>query len=146
MIKSIFKTDYSPKNTDFALLLLRVASGGFMLTHGIGKFSKLLVDDPIEFADPIGVGVTASLALAVFSEVFCAIFLMIGFATRLAAIPLMITMFVAGFIVHASDGFGKQELALLYLVTYFAIAITGAGRFSLDNLIYNKLNHHKTIL
>lgn len=136
MIKIIFKPGNYPKNIDFALLILRITAGGFMLTHGIGKFIKLTGDDPIQFADPIGVGVTASMTLAVFAEVFCSVFLILGFATRFSSIPLLITMLVATFIVHANDGFGKQELPLLYAVTYLVIAITGAGKYSVDNLIY----------
>jgi putative oxidoreductase len=138
MIKTIFNPGIYPKNIDLALLILRIAGGGFMLTHGIGKFIKLTGDDPIQFADPIGVGVTASMTLAVFAEVFCAVFLILGFATRFSAIPLLITMLVATFIVHANDGFGKQELPLLYAVTYLVIAITGGGKYSVDNFIYKR--------
>ncbi|MBX2929129.1 MAG: DoxX family protein [Saprospiraceae bacterium] len=87
---------------------------------------------------PVAYGVTASLALAVFAEVFCSIFLIFGIATRFAAIPLLITMLVAALIVHSSDGFGKQELPLFYAVIYFSIAITGAGKYSVDNWLYKK--------
>lgn len=111
-----------------------------MLTHGAGKFSKLFGDAPIKFADPLGVGVTASLALAVFAEVFCSVLLILGLTTRLAAIPLLITMLVIAFVVHANDGFGKQELPLLYSIIYLSIAITGAGVISIDNWIYRKIN------
>lgn len=139
MIKTIFNPGNYPKNIDFALLILRIAGGGFMLTHSIGKFIKLTGDEPIQFADPIGVGVTASLILTVFAEVFCSIFLILGLAARFSAIPLLITMLVAAFLVHANDGFGKQELPLLYAVTYLVIAIAGAGKYSFDDLIYKKL-------
>src|SRR5690606_18239004 len=45
------------------LLLLRVVAGGFMLwRHGIPKIGRLF-SDPIEFADPIGLGVVPSLSL-----------------------------------------------------------------------------------
>lgn len=140
MIKSIFKSGPYLNSIHYVLLLLRLAGGIFMLTHGIGKFSKLFGDDPIQFADPIGVGATASLALAVFSEVLCAILLIFGVGTRLAALPLLITMLVAAFIVHATDGFGRQELPLLYATLYLAIAIAGAGKFSIDHWIYSRLS------
>lgn len=138
MTKHVFNPGNYPKNIDISLLLLRLAGGGFMLTHSIGKFFKLFGDAPIAFADPLGVGVTASLALTVFAEVLCALSLMVGFATRFSAIPLLITMLVAAFVVHANDGFGKQELPLLYAVIYFVIAITGAGKYAIDSLIFKK--------
>lgn len=141
MIKNIFYLGSYPKNIDFALLLLRIAAGGFMMTHGIGKFVKLFGESPIQFADPIGIGATASLALTVFSEVFCSIFLIIGFATRLSAIPLLITMLVAAFVVHSGDGFGKQELPLLYATTYLIFVIAGAGKMSVDKWIYDRISN-----
>ncbi|WP_333907979.1 DoxX family protein [Aequorivita sinensis] len=64
--------------------------------------------------------------------------LIIGLSTRLAAIPLAITMLVAAFIVHANDGFGRQELPLLYAAIYISIALIGAGKYSLDNRISKK--------
>lgn len=140
MINKIFNPGNYDQRINLVLLILRLAAGAFMLTHGIGKFSKLVGDAPITFADPIGVGVTTSLALAVFTEVFCSILLIVGFATRFVAIPLFITMLVAAFIVHANDGFGKQELALLYGVMYFCITIAGAGKISIDNWLYRKIN------
>lgn len=139
MLKTLFNPGNYSSNINFSLLILRLVAGVFMLTHGAGKFTKLFGDEPIQFADPIGVGVTASLALTVFSEVLCSILLILGFKTRLAAIPLLITMLVAAFIVHANDGFGKQELPLFYSTVYFILIFTGAGKFSLDNLIFNKL-------
>ena len=140
MIKNIFNPGNYTKNIDFVLLLLRLVVGGFMLTHGIGKFEKLFSGEPITFPDPIGVGATASLALVVFSEVFCSLFLIFGIATRLSSIPLIITMLVAAFIAHADDGFGKQELPLLYTVIYIVLVISGSGRIAFDNWIYQKLN------
>ena len=120
---------------DIGLLLLRVAFGGLMLiNHGWGKMMNLLGDDPIQFADPIGVGETASLALTVFAEVVCAALVAIGFLTRWAIIPLIITMLVAIFIVHISDPFKKMEMAILYLIPYVVLWMKGAGKYSVDAL------------
>lgn len=141
MLKRVFNPGTYPKNLDLSLLLLRLVAGGFMLTHGIGKFAKLMSGDPIQFADPIGIGVTTSLALAVFAEVFCSTFSIIGFATRLSSIPLIITMLVAAFIVHATDGFGRQELPLLYATVYLILAVAGAGKISLDAWIYDRMGN-----
>lgn len=118
-----------------SLLLLRFAGGGFMLAHGVPKLMKLIGDDPIKFADPIGLGATATLALAVFTEVICSLLVVVGLATRLAAMLLLITMLIAALIVHANDGFGKQELPLLYSAVYFTLVMSGAGKFSVDHLL-----------
>ena len=119
----------------WGLCWLRVATGLLMLlAHG---WPKLVSFGTLSsrFADPLGVGPTASLALAVFAEVFCAALLVVGLATRLAAVPLLITMLVAAFIVHADDPWSRQEFALLYAVPFVALMIGGAGRLSLDGRI-----------
>ena len=122
--------------TDLSLLLVRICFGGLMLVnHGMGKFYKLFGDDPIKFGDPLGIGMEASLGLAVFAEVLCAGLLVIGLFTRLSAIPLIITMLVAAFIVHGGDPLKKMEMALLYLIPYLVLLFNGAGRYSIDELI-----------
>ncbi len=109
-----------------------------LYNHGWGKLLKYFSDEPIGFADPIGLGMAASLALTVFAEVFCSVLLITGLFTRLATIPLMMTMLVAIFVIHWDDPFGKKELALLYLVPYIVIFLIGAGKYSLDALIIKK--------
>ena len=129
----------SALNTDIAALLLRVCFGFTMLySHGWGKFMKLLGDRPIKWADPIGLGPEISLALASFAEVFCAGAIIIGLFTRLATIPLIVTMAVAVFVVHLDDPFKKLEMPIMYLVAYIAIMLIGSGRFSFDHLFRKK--------
>lgn len=116
---------------NLGLLLLRVGFGALMLTHGIPKLLKMLSGD-FSFGDPIGIGETATLILAVLCEVLFPLLVIIGFKTRLSAIPVIITMAVAAFIVHAADPFGIKEKAILYLIGFTAIALLGAGKYSVD--------------
>lgn len=118
-------------NKDLALLILRVTTSGMLLTHGIPKIQKLF-SSPIEFGDPIGVGPTLSLILALIGEVVAPILIIVGFKTRLAAIPAFITMAVAAFIVHAEDAFGTKEKALLYAMIFLVIFLAGPGKISFD--------------
>ena len=124
------------KAIDLGLFLLRLTFGGLMfINHGWGKLLKLFGDEPIKFADPFGLGMTASLGLAVFAEVICALLLIIGLFTRWATIPLIITMLIAIFVVHISDPFMRMEKAILFLVPYLIIYLTGPGKFSVDHML-----------
>ncbi|WP_310993786.1 DoxX family protein [Aequorivita marina] len=116
---------------NFALLFLRVGFSGMMLTHGIPKLLKLASGD-FSFVDPIGIGAPASLVLAVLCEVVFPVLIIIGFKTRLASIPVLITMAIAAFAHHANDAFGVKEKAILYLIGFITIALLGAGRYSAD--------------
>ncbi len=142
-MKKLISTTIDRSYLDIAILILRICVGSFMLTHGLKKFDMLFADTPVEFADPIGVGQFPSLVLTVFAEVFCSILLIAGFWTRLATIPLMITMLVAVLVIHSGDPFGKQEMGLLYLLIYFTLLVTGGGRYSVDRVLENRRSPKK---
>ncbi len=119
--------------TALGLLILRVCFGGAMVSHGLQKllsFSNMMGS----FPDPIGLGSTVSLSLTVFAEFLCAILVMAGLFTRFAAIPLVVAMAVAFFIIHGSDPFAKKEMAFLYMAAFSAILSAGPGKYSLDGL------------
>ena len=122
---------WSKPQIDLALLLLRLFGGGFIMTHGIPKLMKI-INGNWGFANPIGIGPEASLALTAFAEVVCAFLVILGLKTRWATIPLIIAMAVAGFIHHAADPFSGKEKPLLFLLIFVVLAITGAGKHSLD--------------
>lgn len=136
-MKSTFSTNINNNAVNFWLLVSRVVVGASMLTHGISKVQNLL-SGHIQFADPFGFGSTPSLILATFAEFFCSILLILGLATRLAMVPLMITMGVVIFSVLSHQPFAKKELAVLYLVAFLGFFIVGAGRYSVDHLIGGK--------
>ena len=65
---------------------------------------------------------------------------MLGLLTRWAAIPLLITMLVAVFMIHIDDPFGKMEKGLMFGSFFLALFFTGAGQFSIDALIGKSFN------
>lgn len=119
------------KYEDIWLLLMRVGAGAALLTHGYPKFLKLM-NGNFQFGDPIGLGVHASLVLAVIAEFLCSILVILGLFTRVAVIPQMLTMLVIIFIVHGADPFNKKELPLLFFLIFGALLIFGPGRYSID--------------
>jgi len=86
----------------------------------------------LKFADPIGIGQSPSLFLTVIAEFICPLFIIIGYKTRLATIPIAITMFVAAVIVHGADAFDIKEKALMYLTFFITIMLLGPGKYSID--------------
>lgn len=142
-MKKLFSTLRNDRFVDIAILIMRIWIGSFMLTHGTPKLMKLFSDVPIQFADPIGIGIYFSFILAVFAEFFCSCFLILGLASRASLIPLIINMSVAGFIVHSNDPFGRKEMAFLFLLVYIVLFLLGSGKYSLDRVIETKLNVQK---
>lgn len=117
--------------TDIGLALLRIVPSSMMLAHGIPKLQKLLNGD-FEFPDPLGIGAAPSLFLTVIGEFVCPLLVIIGFKTKWAAVPIVITMLVAAFVVHSADPFGKKELAVLYAVAFIGVILLGPGKYSMD--------------
>ena len=117
---------------NIALLILRVVFAGSMLYgHGLGKFNKLIQGD-LSFANPIGIGEAPTLILAVISEFIAPIFILIGYKTKFFSFFPAATMFVAAFIVHMGDPFGRVEKALLFLAVFVILMLTGPGKYSID--------------
>ena len=154
------ETERKEMAASIGLLILRLGIGGYLITHGWGKLQMLLAGGADKFGDPIGLGSTVSLALVTMSEFICALLIMLGLGTRLAAFPVVISMAVAAFVVHAKDpwtmeaaanaffsGASKtwfsKEPALLYLIPFLSLAFTGGGKLSLDGLIAIRRNQQR---
>ena len=125
-----------PDGTAISLLLLalRLLFGGLLLSHGMQKWTNF-DSMSASFPDPLGVGHSISLGLAIFGELACSISFIFGALYRLAMIPMIFTMGMAFFVIHGNDPFSLKELAFIYLVVFILMYITGPGKFSLDRLI-----------
>ncbi|UYQ91316.1 DoxX family protein [Chitinophaga horti] len=135
-MKKLFSTSFSDNAVHFSMLGLRLALGIFMiLNHGWPKLMMNFAHLAQKFNDPLGVGKSASLGMAVFAEVFCSVFLILGLFTRLALVPLLILTAVIVFRIHLHDGSGKLELPVFYLVGYLVLMFCGPGRVSIDGMI-----------
>lgn len=143
MIQRILTTDNSSST-----IIIRIMVGAVFLSEGIqkflfpgdvgsGRFAKIGLPSP-EFLGPF-VGSF---------EILCGTFILFGFVTRLAAVPLLAIMLVAitttklkiltgdGFwsMLHASRTDWSMLLGSIFLL------YKGGGRWSLDNLIWKSRN------
>jgi putative oxidoreductase len=127
---------------DFGLLLIRAILGVVLAFHGSQKLFGL-------FGGPGMEGFTQALEameipmpqvaayLSAGTEFVGGLLLLVGFATRLVAIPVAFNMFVAAFKAHGG-AFSLQadppgmEYALTLAVVATALIFTGAGQFSVD--------------
>jgi len=132
-------------------VILRLALGIVFFAHGaqklLGWFGGYGWDGTVGFFAQ-ALGISAPLAgLAILTEFFGGIAIILGLLTRPAALGLAVTMLVAAFKVHLANGFfldlqGPKDgveyvLVLLLLSLYFTVK--GAGTVSVDKLIAGKL-------
>ena len=138
-MKRIINTSINQGYLNIVLLVVRVGVSVSMLSHGLMKLNKLLSGGEIKFADPIGIGQSASFYLAIFAEVVCSFLLILGLFTRLAVIPLLITMLIVVLVVNQGHEFGDLELPLLYIFIYLILLVTGAGKYSVDSYVEGRI-------
>ena len=133
-MRKLLSTKYSAGAFNAAMLLLRLGVGILMMKHGYDKLIGFTDLEP-KFMNFMGMGSTMSLALLVFAEFFCSLFLILGLFTRLAAIPLIIATCVMVFKAHNGEVFGDAETAAIYLTGYLVLLFVGPGRVSVDSMI-----------
>ena len=85
---------------------------------------------------------TINAYMAASTEAAGVILLTLGFMTRFISIPLIVIMLVAIFMVHLPHGFtaGQNgfEIPLYYMLFLFIFLTNGAGKFSLDRMIFGE--------
>lgn len=127
----LFPMPPSPITVSALLLVARIVFGLLFLNHGIAKwiaFDRIA----LTFPDPLGAGSEFSLMLVIFAEVFCSIGFILGLLFRLCLIPMIISMCVAFFVIHAGDTMSAKEPALMYMTLFVLMFVSGAGYFSFD--------------
>ncbi|TMO71294.1 DoxD-like family protein [Pseudoalteromonas sp. S3776] len=131
-----------------AALVLRVPVGLILAAHGAQKlfawFGGYGLEGTGQWMANIGLEPGYWLALMAGSaEFFGGIALALGLLTRPAALVTAFTMLIAIFSVHINNGLfmanNGYEYALTLLVVTAALAVQGAGSFSVDSVIAKKL-------
>lgn len=123
-------------NPDAAALFIRFALGVVFIYHGWMKVDNM--DQTV--AAFAGMGFSAFWTyMAAYTELVGGIALLIGVLVRYAGLLLAVTMAVAVFKVHWTNGFSLQnggyEFALTLMLGSLAIAMLGAGKYSLAHLL-----------
>ncbi|MBO5419409.1 MAG: DoxX family protein [Bacteroidales bacterium] len=123
------------------LFLIRLFFGVLFFMHGLDKLTNFnqLSDT---FPSVLGFGSYMTLMLSIFSEFCCSLFLISGLMVRLTLLPMIVSMTVAFFDVHDAM-MPEGELALIYLIIFLGLYLTGPGRYSLDYLIDKKFTEEK---
>lgn len=141
--------------TSWLPLVMRIILGAAFFAHGAQKVLGWyggggLQATVAQFAQGPGIPYVLGY-VAAYTEFIGGIFLILGFATRIASIGIFIEMIVAIWLVHFPKGyflnspFGgmgfEYNLALVGLA--FAITLTGPGLISLDYQLFEAAHHHR---
>src|SRR5579871_2542020 len=121
-----------------APLLGRLAVGLLFLSTGWGKVHN--IEKVTAFFVKLGIPAPGLNAVVVgYSELICGALLVVGLVSRLATIPLIVSMVIAILTAKRGDIHGVFDLVgqdeFTYLVVLVMIAFIGPGALSLDHVL-----------
>lgn len=135
-------------NVDFGLLLFRITVGLTMSFYGYYKMQNYteIVNEDFWQTKVSLFGLTGAipLSLTIFAELFCSVLLILGLFTRIALFFLLFCMGYIAFyldafeLISASEHGLDMNSAFKYFLMYTTLFFTGAGKYSIDELINKK--------
>ncbi|HVY45073.1 MAG TPA: DoxX family protein [Minicystis sp.] len=125
-----------------ALLLARIGVGLVFLSTGWGKIHDL--DKVAHFFETLGIPAPGFQAAFVgYTELLCGAALVVGLLSRLATIPLIVSMVVAILTAKKDSLHGLFDLVgfdeFTYIVVLVMILVLGPGAWSADHAIAKRL-------
>ena len=143
MIKTIypFTKNILSNGQSLSLLLARFAVAYGFYDPAMQKWSD--IGAIATWFDSMGIPLpTLNAYMAASTELLGVILLTLGLFTRLISIPLMVVMVVAIMTVHLAHGFSAGdngfEIPMYYMLFLAIFASFGAGKFSLDYLLFGE--------
>ena len=143
MLKHIypFTKKILSQGQSLSLLLARLAVAYGFYEPAMQKWSD--IKSVADWFGSIGIPFpTLNAYMAASTELIGVVLLTLGLFTRLISVPLMIIMVVAITTVHLANGFAAGdngfEIPLYYMLFLAIFASYGAGKFSLDHLLFGE--------
>ena len=131
-IPTLLRRLIGPFTPDAGLLFTRIAGAALLLhVHGVPKVVHYQ-EELAHIDDPLGIGRGLTLWCALFAEVVCPVLIALGLFTRLAALPVVFLLAVSMVLVHPDWSIAEGQFGWLLVIVFGTVALTGAGRYSLD--------------
>lgn len=140
LFRLIISSDLGSPIYNFAILFFRVAvATELIVVHGL---KKLGIGVPVAevIPNPLGFPEALNSFVAIAANVYLPIFILLGFCTRLAALPALAVTATGYFIMHGHDPLPERDIPFMYTISLLAIVMLGAGRYSIDGYLNKKLN------
>jgi putative oxidoreductase len=124
------------KNTQAVIGAIRILVGLFMIYHGKELFESEKIDEYAKWINDLHLPAPRTWALiGKASELAGGIFLMLGWFTRMAVIPLAGTMLFIIFVIGHGKIWMDDQYPFLFLLLLLIFFVNGPGNWSVDGLI-----------
>lgn len=134
--------------TNMARLFMRLFVGIMFMQFGIRHWANYSVIAP-HFPTILGLSPEFCLVSMILVEIVCSAMIIVGFLTRLATLPPVLTMIAAEYYIlhdmlpdismYGLDSTDPGYLPIMFIGIYFFICLAGPGKISLDYMLSFKM-------
>jgi putative oxidoreductase len=120
---------------DYGMFFFRTfVSVQLVVVHGLKKIG---IGTGIAEAvpNPFNLPVEFNKMFAITANLIFPLFVIIGWYTRLATIPILSVTLIGYFVVHWGDPLLMSDIPFMYSLSFLFIACCGAGKFSIDKIV-----------
>lgn len=138
IVQFIRKVNDTVVSKDTTLFFFRIiVSAQLIIVHGLKKIGvgtgvPETVPNPFHFPDWFND------SFAISANLIFPLFIIVGFYTRIAAIPILAVTLSGYFVVHWNDPLLVSDVPFMYSLSFLLIAFSGAGKYSLDHYLRTK--------
>jgi len=133
LLLAFMRSDAGSKLNNFTLLFFRIAvSAELLAAHGLKKIGVGISSAEV-VPNPLGLPEAFNQAFATGANLIMPVFIILGFMTRLAAVPILAVTLTGFFVLHFHDPILIRDVPFMYSICFLLIFFLGAGRYSLDN-------------
>jgi putative oxidoreductase len=123
---------------DTGIGIARIFVGAFMIYHGWEVFDRNKMNEYTKWMVDMKLYAPSFFAyLGKTIELVTGVFLVLGLFTRIVVIPLGLTMVFICFAIGKGRIFMEEQHPFLFVLFSLLFFFTGAGRWSIDNLLFN---------
>ena len=136
---SITKVFPACNDYNFSILVFRIlVSVELMMAHGV---KKLGIGAAIteQIPNPLHLPGALNEAIATSVNLFFPVFIVFGFFTRLAALPILVVTLTSYFILHWGDSVLEKDAPFMYSAVFLLILVLGPGKYSIDYFINRRI-------
>ena len=121
------------------LIIVRISTGIIIANYGLEVFSRGHMNGNVQWLTDIHFPLPFIMAyIGKGIELAGGIFLILGLLTRLWCIAMIADMIVIIFIMGHGKIFGDEQLPFLLMLLFIVFAINGAGKWSMDKMIFTR--------
>ncbi|ASE61896.2 DoxX family protein [Chryseobacterium indologenes] len=138
-IQTITNTSLEGKLIHIALLIFRIAlSLELIFAHGLKKLG-IGVAEAERVPNPLNLPEAFNSLFADAANLFFPVFVILGFLTRAAVLPILAVTLTGYFVLHWNDALLIKDTPFMYSLCYLFLLFVGPGKYSIDHYIRKKL-------